>query len=288
MSILQLGNDSIQINGIRVSTIIGVLEKERVSEQPIQIDLKLEIDLSESSLTDELDDTANYGSVTEQVYKVAKESKDLLLERLAQRVADEVLSFQKVLAVEVTITKLRPPIPVDASSTSVNIWRKQSADSDLVTSSSAVIALGSNIGDRMSYLRFACDSFDRKLKISSIYETEPIVGPSEQDAYLNLVLSIETSLDPHALLRKCQRIEAGAARQRTIRWGPRTLDVDILFYEGCRIESELLTIPHPRINERRFVLTPLWEIHPELCPANWSETLDPEEIKLFGSIDESH
>ena len=108
MSILQLGNDSIQINGIRVSTIIGVLEQERVSEQPIQIDLKLEIDLSESSLTDELDDTANYGSVTEQVYKVAKESKDLLLERLAQRVADEVLSFQKVLAVEVTISKLRP------------------------------------------------------------------------------------------------------------------------------------------------------------------------------------
>ena len=146
MSILQLGNDSIQINGIRVSTIIGVLEQERVSEQPIQIDLKLEIDLSESSLTDELDDTANYGSVTEQVYKVAKESKDLLLERLAQRVADEVLSFQKVLAVEVTITKLRPPIPVDVSSTSVNIWRKQSADSNLVTSSSAVIALGSNIG----------------------------------------------------------------------------------------------------------------------------------------------
>ena len=253
MSILQLGNDSIQINGIRVSTIIGVLEQERVSEQPIQIDLKLEIDLSESSLTDELDDTANYGSVTEQVYKVAKESKDLLLERLAQRVADEVLSFQKVLAVEVTITKLRPPIPVDVSSTSVNIWRKQSADSNLVTSSSAVIALGSNIGDRMSYLRFACDSFDRKLKISSIYETEPIGGPSDQDAYLNLVLSIGTSLDPHALLRKCQRIEGGAARQRTIRWGPRTLDVDILFYEGCLIESELLTIPHTRINERRFV-----------------------------------
>ena len=102
------------------------------------------------------------------------------------------------------------------------------------------------------------------------------------------MLSIETSLDPHALLRKCQRIEGGAARQRTIRWGPRTLDVDILFYEGCLIESELLTIPHPRINERRFVLTPLSEIHPELCPANWSETLDPEEIKLFGSIDESH
>ena len=149
VSSTQIKNDSIEINGIRVSTIIGVLEQERISEQPIQIDLLLELDLHDSSINDELGDTVNYGEVTEKVYNVAKESKDLLLERLAQRIADEVLIFERVISTEIKITKIRPPIPVDVSTTSVRIHRKQNSGPQPLENHEAVIALGSNMGDRL-------------------------------------------------------------------------------------------------------------------------------------------
>jgi 2-amino-4-hydroxy-6-hydroxymethyldihydropteridine diphosphokinase len=109
----------------------------------------------------------------------------------------------------------------------------------------------------------------RNVAMSQVFETAPVGGPDDQGAYLNMVVQIETPLDPYALIRRCQRIEANALRQRIVRWGPRTLDVDLLFYDDVTIASEALTVPHPRIFERRFVLAPLSEVAPELCPAGW-------------------
>jgi 2-amino-4-hydroxy-6-hydroxymethyldihydropteridine diphosphokinase len=85
-------------------------------------------------------------------------------------------------------------------------------------------------------------------------------------------------------MRRCQRIEANALRQRIVRWGPRTLDVDMLFYDDVQIDSERLTVPHPRINERRFVLTPLSEVAPERCPEGWDLVLPPSEIHARGPL----
>ena len=148
----------------------------------------------------------------------------------------------------------------------------------------AFLALGSNLGDREHYLRFAVSELSGVVAMSQVYETEPIGGPDGQDAYLNMVVKVETSLDPYELLRRCQAIEEEAQRQRMVHWGPRTLDIDLLFYDDLQIDSDTLTIPHPRTFERRFVLAPLSELAPELCPADWESKLPPAEITTRGAL----
>src|SRR5262249_52328700 len=111
-------------------------------------------------------------------------------------------------------------------------------------------------------------------------------GPGGQGAYLNMVLAIETSLDPFAMLRRCQRIESLALRQRVVHWGPRTLDVDLLFFDDMTIASPELTIPHPRYAERRFVLPARPEGAPDLAPPNWDSTLPAEDITSLGTLDD--
>ena len=133
----------------------------------------------------------------------------------------------------------------------------------------AFIALGSNIHPRSLYLKRAIESlkkYDRiKLKKeSSIYETEPI-GVTDQDKFLNMVIEIDTSLGPIELLELCQTVEQSLNRKREVRWGPRTIDLDILLYNQENIISENLTIPHPRMHERAFVLIPLSEISPSIA-----------------------
>ncbi len=135
--------------------------------------------------------------------------------------------------------------------------------------SSAYIALGSNLGDReLNLLRAIAEIGklqDSKIKaVSGFYDTQP-VGPVEQDNFLNCVLLLETSLTPSMLLAELQRIETDVfKRRRTVRWGPRTMDLDILFFDDLVVTDETLTIPHPRLHERRFVLAPLAEIAPDL------------------------
>ena len=137
----------------------------------------------------------------------------------------------------------------------------------------AYLALGSNLGDRAAFLQQAIDALcDRTSvrNISRVYETDPVGGP-EQDAYLNAVVAIDTDLDPQALLAMTQTIEADADRVRGERWGPRTLDIDILLYGDISIDNDELTIPHPRMWERGFVLAPLRDVAPEFVDdgASW-------------------
>lgn len=142
----------------------------------------------------------------------------------------------------------------------------------------AVLGLGSNLGDRRAHLAGAVralQELDPGLAVSSLYETEPVGGPP-QDPYLNLVVRMGTTLDPEQLLELAQRLERDAGRVRTIRNGPRTLDVDLLFLDDLRIDTPRLTVPHPRANERAFVLAPLEEVAPELAPPGWRERLGGE------------
>jgi len=131
--------------------------------------------------------------------------------------------------------------------------------------SSALIGLGSNLGDRVYYLRKACEQLDthpavRVVAVSSLYETPP-VGPP-QGTYLNACVRIETSLSPHGLLQLCQGVERAGKRKRTIHWGPRTIDLDLLDYDGRVIDTPQLTLPHPGIVDRMFVLEPLADVAP--------------------------
>ncbi len=115
--------DHILINGLRVVSVIGVLDHERLSAQPLQIDVDIHVDLRSAGASDDLTQTVHYGEVCMQLAATARATSDQLLERLAQRMADVVLSFPHVLAVDLTLTKLRPPVPEDVQSSAVRIHR---------------------------------------------------------------------------------------------------------------------------------------------------------------------
>ena len=129
----------------------------------------------------------------------------------------------------------------------------------------AFVALGSNLGDRMAYLRKAVDGFDDLDAVSDIYETKPVGGP-EQGPYLNMVVRLQTSASPRELLRQCRDAELAAGRVRVVRWGPRTLDADVLWVDGERVDDPDLVVPHPRMYERDFVLVPLADVGADLLP----------------------
>lgn len=134
----------------------------------------------------------------------------------------------------------------------------------------AYVGIGSNLGDRRTHLTGALAALAQLGTVaggSPIYETDPI-GPADQGPFENAVVAIDTDLAPMALLDALLGIEADAGRERRERWGPRTLDLDILWFDGREIDEEGLTVPHPRIRERRFVLSPLVYLAPELADAN--------------------
>lgn len=132
----------------------------------------------------------------------------------------------------------------------------------------AYIALGSNIEPRFSYLKQAIEELDEVESInvlskSDIYETVP-VGYTEQANFLNMVIEVETDLRPLNLLEICQFVEQKLGRNREVRWGPRTIDLDILLYNNENMKTEKLIIPHPRMHERAFVLVPLQDVNPSI------------------------
>jgi 2-amino-4-hydroxy-6-hydroxymethyldihydropteridine diphosphokinase len=150
----------------------------------------------------------------------------------------------------------------------------------------AVLGLGSNLGERGRLLTEAIESLDGVIAVSSVYETEPVGGPGGQGAFLNLVVVIDTSLSPRQLLGVCHRLESAADRVRVERWGPRTLDVDILWIDGVELDEEDLQIPHPRMWHRRFVMEPLVEVAPDLAPPDWQ--MDAHgDVRLVGPLSEA-
>jgi 2-amino-4-hydroxy-6-hydroxymethyldihydropteridine diphosphokinase len=129
----------------------------------------------------------------------------------------------------------------------------------------AFLGLGSNVGDRVAFLRDAVASLGPVgLRATSpVYETDPVGGP-EQGPYLNLVAELDTDRTARDLLGVCHRLESAADRVREVRWGPRTLDVDVLWVDGVTVDEPDLVVPHPRLWERRFVLAPLRDLAPDL------------------------
>jgi 2-amino-4-hydroxy-6-hydroxymethyldihydropteridine diphosphokinase len=130
----------------------------------------------------------------------------------------------------------------------------------------AFLGLGSNLGDRQGTLARAVAGLPDVVAVSRLYETEPVGGPAGQGPYLNLVVELDTELGPHQLLEVARRLEADAGRRREVRWGPRTLDVDVLLVGDRVVADDDLVVPHPRMWERRFVVEPLAELAPELVP----------------------
>ena len=159
--------------------------------------------------------------------------------------------------------------------------------------STVFVSIGSNMGDRLEFLKFGVKSLAENVNISikrysSIYETTP-VGLLDQADFLNMVVEVETLLTPLELLKYTQEVQRKAGRKFNIRWGPRTLDLDILLYNQENIEMDELTVPHPRMYERSFVIIPLREIAPSLYFSSvkksiqqvYQELLDKEGVRLW-------
>ena len=140
-----------------------------------------------------------------------------------------------------------------------------SASAGPATERRAFLGLGSNVGDRERHLADAVDSLAGVVAVSPVYETDPVGGPA-QDPFLNLVVELATSLTPRQLLGVAHRLESAAGRVRAERWGPRTLDVDVLLVGDLCVDEPDLVVPHPRMWQRRFVLAPLADLAPELVP----------------------
>ncbi|MCY4035946.1 MAG: 2-amino-4-hydroxy-6-hydroxymethyldihydropteridine diphosphokinase [bacterium] len=133
----------------------------------------------------------------------------------------------------------------------------------------AFLGLGSNMGDRMGYLQAAVSAMGDCVAVSGVFETDPVGGP-EQGRFLNVVVELDTDQSARGLLELCQRLEASAERVREVRWGPRTLDVDVLWVEGETVDEADLVVPHPRMSERAFVMVPLGELAPDLAEG-WTD-----------------
>ena len=144
----------------------------------------------------------------------------------------------------------------------------------------AFLGLGSNLGDRHAYLRDAVSSLPEVVAVSPVYETDPVGGPEGQGPYLNIVVELDSALTPRELLGVCHRLESAAGRVREERWGPRTLDVDIIWTDGEPVDEPDLQVPHPRMLDRRFVMAPLADLAPDVVPPNWSEHADGRVRKV--------
>lgn len=250
--------DRIALRGVEAFGYHGVLDDEKRDGQPFVVDVVMSLDLSRAGASDGLDDTVSYAEVAgEVVARITGPSFDLI-ERLAEVVADDVLSHALVEVVEVTVHKPQAPVGHPFSDVAVSVRRERGTP--------IVVALGANLGDAKATLEAAVEAVAglpgiRVRAVSPLVETDPVGGP-EQPAYLNAVLLADSTLAPAALLAGLHRIEAEHGRTREARWGARTLDLDLIQFgvpgsssERRSDEPELL-LPHPRAHQRAFVLVP--------------------------------
>ena len=147
----------------------------------------------------------------------------------------------------------------------------------------AFLGLGSNLGDSWNYLRAAVAAIDDVVAVSPVYETQPVGGP-EQRAFLNVVVEVSTIRTPTELLALCQELEVNADRVREVRWGPRTLDVDVVWIDGYQSDDPVLSVPHPRAHERNFVMAPLLHLDPSLEMPGYEPAAAIGQVRALGPL----
>jgi len=270
-----MNSDTIIIKSLKNFAHHGVLPEEKKNGQYFILDIILSVDLENACLSDDLDYSVNYDLVTQRVIKTFTAQKDDLIERAAQRVCDCILEeFGAVKSVELTLKKPQAPVSADFEYMGVHINRYRTVQNKN-NEKTAILSLGANLGDRKTQLLQAINSlghlpYTSVKEISSFYETPPFGVDPNQPKYLNCCVSVKTTLSPAALLGACLGIEAAMNRVRPHSEvkAPRPIDIDLLLYEGFCSNTDELTVPHPRMAERAFVLVPLSDIFPE-AKADW-------------------
>lgn len=256
-------SDRISLLGVRARGFHGVLADEKRDGQEFVVDVVLHVDLAPAGRTDDLALTINYAEVGADVVARIEGSSLDLIESLAEQIAGDALARPGVRSVEVTVHKPSAPVGVPFGDVAVSVTRTRAVP--------VVIALGANLGDAAATLQAAIDDLGdavRTVRRAPFVTTDPVGGP-DQPRYTNTVLVGTTALDPRTLLERLHAVEARHGRVREVRWGARTLDLDLVQYgdpaRGDDVVSDdpTLTLPHPRAHERGFVLQPWSRVDPD-------------------------
>lgn len=256
--------DRIVLTGVEARGAHGVLPFEHETPQRFVVDVALEVDLHPAGESDDLTDTVSYADVAAEVVAIVEGPHVDLVEVLAARIAEAALGHPGVEAAEVTVHKPDAPIPHPFADVAVSIRREHAHR--------FVVALGANQGDPARALASAVRAVAGLEGVtvdgvSDLFETDPVGGP-DQPVYLNAVLIGHTRLTPRSMLDRLHRIEADHGRVRQVRWGPRTLDLDLVQHgdpalgDDVVMETASLVLPHPRAHERGFVLVPWAQVDP--------------------------
>ena len=252
--------DVIELTGLRAWGHHGVLEQEKQIGQEFVVDVALGLSTAAAGQADALTRTVNYAEVAQLVHREITTGAHDLIETLAERIAAATLAAHPLLRqVQVTVHKPSAPVGIPFEDVRVRITRN-------APPVEAVLAVGTNLGDRAQHLQRALATLQQTSGVEiawtgPVMETDPVGGP-EQGAYLNSVIGICTELGPYELLEVVHRTELDARRERRERWGPRTLDVDVITYGDLELTDPELTIPHPRAHQRAFVLGPWHSARP--------------------------
>lgn len=261
--------DEIRIRELEVYAYHGVFPEENEKGQHFYVNATLYTDTRKAGQTDDLENSTHYGEVCYLITRVMQENTWKLIETVAENVAEEILlTYPLVQKVKLEIRKPQAPIGLPFGSVSVAIergWHK------------VYVAFGSNMGDKQQHIQNAIKGMKAHphvmvQKVSDFIATEPY-GGVEQAEFLNGVMEIETLLTPTELLEFLHELEAAEGRVRTLRWGPRTLDLDILLYDNLVYEDEQLIIPHVDMQNRDFVLIPMSQIAPNLRHPIYKKTM---------------
>lgn len=250
--------DKIYIRDLEFIGYHGVFEEEKKLGQKFYVTLELITNLRDAGLNDDILKTTHYGEVAKTVEKIFFSKKYDLIETLAEDIAREILlNFNLISELKLEIKKPWAPVGIPLDNVAVEINRKWTE---------AYISIGSNMGNKKENLEKAISELSQVkdtfvTKKSEIIETEPF-GYKEQDDFLNACVGIKTLLPARELLKELLAIEKRMGRERKIKWGPRIIDLDIIFYGKEVIEEDDLIVPHPYMEYREFVLKPLEEIIP--------------------------
>ena len=248
--------DKIKINNLEIYCNHGVFPEENVLGQKFLVSAVLYTDTRPAGLSDDLTKSIHYGDMCNFIEKFMKNHTFKLIETVAERLATALLTETKNLEkIELEIKKPWAPILLPIEYVSVRIEREWHT---------AYLSLGSNLGNKEDYLNQAIKELGDSneciiTQVSEFLTTKPY-GMTEQDDFLNGCLELKTLLTPEELLAKLHSIEQNANRERLVHWGPRTLDLDIIFYDDLVYDSKSLTIPHVDMQNRKFVLDPLSQI----------------------------
>ena len=251
--------DKIIISRLEVISNHGVLDAEKTLGQKFYVSIELTLDLQKAGQTDDIGETINYAEICDSVVQLMKNSTYNLIETCAEKIAANLLkAYARISEVTIKIEKPHAPIKHSFGNVAVLITRKRET---------AHIGLGSNMGDRKTNLNKAISALSNLpdmtvIKSSSFHETKP-VSDIPQDDYLNAVVMATTAIPPACLMETLLKLEIDLGRERPgLPLGPRVIDLDLLFYGDKISDSTFVTLPHPRLHERLFVLEPFCEVNP--------------------------